>query len=400
MAETVVTPRIRGFICTTAHPAGCAKNVERQAEIARAARPSGVPDRYRVLVIGASTGYGLAGRIAATMLYRAETLGIFFERNGDATKTGSPGYYNTAAFDALAKAEGVPAHHINGDAFSTEIKNAAIAHIRETMGQVDVVIYSLASPRRTDPVTGEVYSSVLKPIGEPYIGKSIELTREEIIPVEIAPATPEEVEGSVRVMGGDDLKLWTEALLEAGVLAKRACIVPLSYIGPEVTYPIYRSGTIGKAKEHIEGVTRELDALLQAEIGGRALISVNKAVVTQASAAIPTIPLYFSVLTDILQAKGLEEEPIHQMVRLFTEHIGPGQSPTLDAEGRIRLDDHEMAPDVQAEVVRRWPLLTTETLPELGNFEDYKRGFRQLFGFEVDDVDYDAPVEVIAALEV
>lgn len=400
MAETVVTPRIRGFICTTAHPAGCAKNVERQAEVAKAARPASVPERYRVLVIGASTGYGLAGRIAATMLYGAETLGIFFERNGEATKTGSPGYYNTAAFDALAKANGVPAYHINGDAFSKEIKDAAIAQIRETMGQVDVVIYSLAAPRRTDPVTGEVYSSVLKPIGEPYVGKTIDLTKEEVIPVEIAPASSEEVEGSIHVMGGEDLKLWTEALLEAGVLAQGAYIIPLSYIGPEVTYPIYRSGTIGKAKEHIEGVTRELDSLLQTQIGGRALISVNKAVVTQASAAIPTIPLYFSVLTNILQAKGTEEEPIHQMTRLFTDQIGPGQTPTLDSEDRIRLDDREMAPDVQAEVVRRWPQLTTESLPELANFEDYKRGFRQLFGFEVDGVDYDAPVEVVGELGV
>jgi enoyl-[acyl-carrier protein] reductase/trans-2-enoyl-CoA reductase (NAD+) len=396
MAETVVTPRIRGFICTSSHPFGCAANVARQAKIAQASIPSERPERYRVLILGASTGYGLAGRIAATVLYGAETLGIFFEKNGEGTKTGSPGYYNTIAFDRLAKEAGVPAYHINGDAFSQGVREAAIAKIRETMGQVDVVIYSLAAPRRTDPATGQVYSSALKPVGERFVGKSIDLNTEELITAELQPATEEEIEGTVRVMGGDDLRLWTEALLEAGVLAQGASIIPLSYIGPEITQAIYRTGTIGKAKEHLEATTQALDALMQERVNGRALVSVNKMVLTQASAAIPTVPLYYSVVTPILRERGTHEEPIHQMVRLFTTQIGPGQTPLLDHEQRIRLDNHEMEKDVQAEVMQRWEQLTPETLGTLADFADYKRGFRQLFGFEIEGVDYDIPVEVEA----
>jgi enoyl-[acyl-carrier protein] reductase / trans-2-enoyl-CoA reductase (NAD+) len=393
MAQTVVSPRIRGFICTTAHPVGCAKNVADQIAVATASRPSELPETYRVLVLGASTGYGLAGRIAATYLYGARTLGVFFEKPGEGAKTGSPGWYNTAAFDAQARADGFDPLHINGDAFSDAIKEQVIARIRETMGQVDAVIYSLAAPRRTDPETGEVYSSVLKPLGEPYTGKTIDLNKEEVVSVTIDPATDAEVQGTVNVMGGDDLRRWTDALLVGGVLAPGAVVVPLSYIGPEVTYAIYRSGTIGRAKEHLEATTRELDARLQAAVGGRALVSVNKAVVTQASAAIPVVPLYYSVLTRLLKASGQHEEPIHQMVRLFTDHIGPGRTPTLDAESRIRLDDRELAPEVQAEVARLWPTLSTENLHEITDYAGYKRGFRQLFGFEVDGVDYEAPVE-------
>lgn len=393
MAQTVVSPRIRGFICTTSHPVGCAKNISDQIAVAKAARTQEQPDKYRVLVLGASTGYGLAGRIAATYLYGAQTLGVFFEKPGEGTKTGSPGWYNTAAFDAQSRADGYEAFHLNGDAFSSAVKEQVITRIRETMGQVDVVIYSLAAPRRTDPNTGEVYSSVLKPLREPYTGKTIDLNKEEVVSVTIDPATDAEVQGTVNVMGGDDLRLWTDALLAADVLAPGAFIIPLSYIGPEVTYAIYRSGTIGKAKEDLEATTRELDAKLQSAVGGRALVSVNKAVVTQASAAIPVVPLYYSVLTQILKANDQHEEPIHQMVRLFTDHIGPGKTPGLDSENRIRLDDRELAPDVQAEVTRRWPLLSTENLHELTDYASYKRGFRQLFGFEVDGVDYEAPVE-------
>lgn len=397
MAQTVVTPRIRGFICTTAHPAGCAANVARQIAVAEAERPASVPNAYRVLVLGASTGYGLAGRIAAAALYDAATIGVFFERNGSETKTGSPGYYNTTAFDAYAKAKGLVARHVNGDAFSDAIKEETIAAIKESVGQVDLVLYSLAAPRRTDPKTGEVYSSVLKPIGQPYVGKTMDLTKEEVTEIEVAPASEEEIASTTKVMGGDDLELWVEALLGAGVLADGAAVVPLSYIGPEITYPIYRSGTIGRAKEHIEAATERLNGRLESAIGGRAVISVNKAVVTQASAAIPTVPLYYSVLAPILEARGWQEEPIHQMVRFFTTQLGPGQSPTLDDAGRIRLDDWEMAPEVQAEVMSSWPQLTTETLPTLADFPTYKREFRQLFGFEVPGVDYAAPVEVEAA---
>jgi len=399
MSETVVTPRIRGFICTTAHPTGCTRNVANQAEVARAARPkAGVPGRYRVLILGASTGYGLAGRIAVTEMYGAQTLGVFFERPGEGEKTASPGYYNTSAFDQFARAEGIEPLNLNGDAFSRDIKEATVARIREAMGQVDLVLYSLAAPRRTDPETGTVYTSALKPIGEPYRGKTIDLSREVVVEAEIAPATEEEVEGTIHVMGGDDLRLWVEALLSGDALAPGALVVPLSYIGPEVTYPIYRSGTIGRAKEHMEATTRQMDALLTDRIVGRALVSVNKAVVTQASAAIPTVPLYYGLLTRLLKARGQHEEPIHQMVRLFATQIGPGRKPTLDAENRIRMDNYELDPAVQAEVMRLWPQITTESLYELTDFADYKRGFRQLFGFEVDGVDYTAPVETEVSL--
>jgi enoyl-[acyl-carrier protein] reductase/trans-2-enoyl-CoA reductase (NAD+) len=399
MSESVVTPRIRGFICTNAHPAGCAANVARQAEVAKAAAAEKPVSPYRVLVLGASTGYGLAGRIAATYLYGSPTLGVFFERPGEGSKTASAGWYNTAAFTEQATADGYTALNINGDAFSDEIKAETVARIKETMGQVDLVLYSLASPRRTDPETGVTYSSTLKPIGETFTGKTIDLNKETITDISIPPASEEEIEGTVNVMGGADLKRWVKALLDGDVLAQGATVIPLSYIGPEVTQPIYRSGTIGKAKEDLEKTTAEVDKELTAAVGGRALVSVNKAVVSQASAAIPVVPLYYSVLTQILKSEGKHEEPIHQMVRLLTTQIGPGTTPTLlDSENRLRLDDYEMAPEVQTEVSARWPHLTDETLPQLADFADYRQGFRQLFGFEVEGVDYAQPVEVEVAL--
>lgn len=397
MALTVISPRIRGFICTTAHPVGCARNVERQVEVARAQHGT-VPERYRVLVIGASTGYGLAARIAATWLYGAETLGIFFERPGEGTKTGTAGFYNTVAFQRLAKSENLKSINLNGDAFSSAMKEEVIARIKAEMGQVDAVIYSLAAPRRTDPRTGEVYSSTLKPIGALYTGRTIDLNNETVTEITIPPATEEDIRGTIGVMGGDDLRLWTEALLEANALAKGATVVSFSYIGPAITHPIYRSGTIGKAKEDLERTTAELNTLLQNRIGGRAYVSINKAVITQASAAIPVVPLYISLLYRIMKERGVHEEPIHQMVRLFREHIGPGQTPTLDEENRIRLDDRELAPDIQAEVSRLWNTITTDNLRTLTDYDGFKRGFRQLFGFEVEGVNYAEAVEVEASL--
>ncbi len=352
-----------------------------------------------MLVLGASTGYGLAARIAATWLYNAETLGVFFERPGDGTKTGTAGFYNTAAFHRLAKSENFKSINLNGDAFSSTMKAEVIAHIKAKMGQVDAVIYSLAAPRRTDPHTGEVYSSTLKPIGASYTGKTIDLNNETVTEITIPPATAEEIRGTIGVMGGDDLRLWTEALLEADALAEGARVVPFSYIGPEVTHPIYRSGTIGKAKEDLERTTEKLNVLLQDRIGGRACISVNKAVITQASSAIPVVPLYVSLLYRIMKERGVHEEPIHQMVRLFREHIGPGQTPTLDEENRIRLDDRELAPDIQAEVSRLWDTITTDNLRTLTDYDGFKRGFRQLFGFEVEGVNYEEEVEVEASID-
>jgi enoyl-[acyl-carrier protein] reductase/trans-2-enoyl-CoA reductase (NAD+) len=398
MALTIVSPRIRGFICTTAHPVGCARNVERQIAVARS-RQGNRPKRYRVLVLGASTGYGLAARVAATWLYGAETLGVCYERPGEDTKTGTAGYYNVVAFQRLAKQDGCLAMTLNGDAFSAAVKEQTITRLKTTMSEVDVVIYSLAAPRRIDPHTGAVYNSTLKPIGAPYTSKTINLNHDSVIEQTLPSATEDEILGTIGVMGGDDLRLWIEALLEQHALAEGARIVSFSYLGPEVTWPIYRSGTIGKAKEDLERTTTELDQVLQSRIGGHAWVSMNKGVITQASAAIPCVPLYLSLLYRIMKEKGIHEEPIQQMLRLFQDHIGPQQTPTVDDERRIRLDNYELASEIQAEVKRRWELVNTDNLKELSDYDGVKRDFRQLFGFEVEGVLYNQPVEVEASLD-
>lgn len=406
MAMAVVKPRIRGFICTTAHPAGCASNVNTQIQIARAARADQghQTDRkdargngagpLRVLVIGASTGYGLAARIAAGAMYGAGTVGVFFEREGSGAKSGTPGFYNTAAFHRYARENGLVSVNINGDAFSHEVKRQTLESIKNRLDQVDVVIYSLASPRRTDPDTGETYQAELRPIGEIYDGKSIDLNREIINEVSVEPATEAGIRGTVGVMGGDDLHLWSQALLDAGLLADGARVIPFSYIGPALTWAIYRSGTIGRAKEHLEETTKKVNSQLASAVGGEALVSVNKAVITQASAAIPVVPLYISLLYRIMRERSLHEDPIHQMVRLFRDHIGPGRTPAVDEEQRIRLDDLELGEPVQREIESVWPTITTENFRDLTDYDTYKRGFRQLFGFEVDGVAYDDPVEL------
>ena len=403
MAMAVVKPRIRGFICTTAHPAGCASNVNAQIQVARAARTARAGGQdgagpLRVLVIGASTGYGLAARIAAGAMYGAGTAGVFFEREGSGTKSGTPGFYNTAAYHRYARENGLVSVNINGDAFSHEVKRQTLGLIEDRMGQVDVVIYSLASPRRTDPDTGETYQSELRPIGDTYVGKSIDLNREIVNEVTVEPATEEGIRGTVGVMGGDDLHLWSQALLDAGLLADGARIIPFSYIGPALTWAIYRSGTIGRAKEHLEETTGKINSQLASTAGGQAVVSVNKAVITQASAAIPVVPLYISLLYRIMRERSLHEDPIHQMVRLFGDHIGPDRSPVVDGEGRVRLDDVELGEPIQQEIESVWPTITTENFRALTDYEAYKRGFRQLFGFEVDGVDYDEPVELEAEI--
>ncbi len=398
MSEMVIAPRIRGFICTTAHPAGCANNIADQIAVAKEGRTE-VPRRYRVLVVGSSTGYGLASRIAATWLYDADTIGVFYERASEDGKTATPGFYNTAAFHQQALAAGRISVNFNGDAFSTEIKAAAISAIKEKLGQVDVVIYSLASPRRTDPVTGVVYKSALKPIGETYTGNTIDLNKEVITEVVMEPATEEDIDGTIGVMGGDDLRLWVEALAAADALAPGVRVVPFSYIGPTLTWPMYRSGTIGKAKEHLESTTRQLDEAFRATYGGMAHVSINKAVITQASSAIPVVPLYISLLYRIMRERGLHEDPIHQMVRLFTEHLGPGRLPLLDAERRIRLDDREMEASIQAEIHALWGTVTTDNFRDLSDYDAFKRGFRQLFGFEVDGINYEQAVEIEARID-
>jgi enoyl-[acyl-carrier protein] reductase/trans-2-enoyl-CoA reductase (NAD+) len=394
MPPEIIQMKSRGFICVNAHPAGCRRNVERQIEVIQRGFPGKAPSPRNVLVIGASTGYGLASRIAAAWGFQARTLGVFFERAPDRGKTGSAGYYNSVAFHREAEKCGLFAASLNGDAFSDELKRSSIEIIRKQMAPLDLLIYSLASPKRVHPRTGQAHQSVLKPIGATYTNKTIDLDSEKVADITIPPADEKEISDTVTVMGGEDWRFWVEALLEQGLLAAGFRTLAYSYIGPELTWPIYRDGTIGRAKKDLEEKAHSLDALLQKRLGGQAWISVNKAVVTQASAAIPVVPLYMSLLFRVMRLKGLDESPIEQMLRLFRDHLAAGKLGGLDGEGRIRLDDLEMRPDVQSEVAGLWPRVTTENLHELSDFAVFKRGFRNLFGFEVPGVDYAQPAEI------
>ena len=391
MSRQVIKRRSRGFICVNAHPEGCRLNVERQIAVAEQAPPrEGAP--RNVLVIGASTGYGLASRIAAGWGYGARTLGVFFERPPDEEKTATAGYYNTVALDQRARRDGLLAAHINGDAFSDECKREAIEIVRRELAPLDLIIYSLASPKRAHPRTGVVHNSVLKPIGQPYSNRTIELDSEKVVNITLPPASEREISDTVAVMGGDDWRMWIDALAQEGLLAPGVRALAYSYIGPELTWPIYRDGTIGRAKNDLEQSARSLDAFLSPKFGGRALICVNKAVVTQASAAIPVVPLYVSLLIKVMTEKGLEEGPIEQMRRLFAD-LGTNADLETDETGRLRLDDREMRTDVQAEIARLWPQVTTENLRLLADFASFQRQFRNLFGFDVEGVDYQRPVE-------
>ncbi len=393
MAVQVVKPRIRGFICTNAHPVGCDQNVRDQIDhIKSVGSPKST--NLNALVLGASTGYGLASRVALTWLYGAKSIGVYYERPADGKRTATAGYYNSYALRKLAQADGFFASDVNGDAFSDDLKQETIDRIKQELGKIDVLVYSLASPRRYHPRTGAEHQSVLKPIGEPFRGKTVDLTREVITDVLIEPATEIEVEDTVAVMGGEDLEMWTEALLSEDLLATESTVVAYTYIGHELTWPIYRDGTIGKAKEDLEARINALDAKLSSALGGHAYLSVNKAVITQASSAIPVVPLYISVLYDIMNAQGINEDPIGQMGRLFSEHLGSGLTPVLDADRRLRLDDRELRADVVAEVARRWEEVNTENYLDLSDYAGFKRGFRNLFGFDVDGVDYDEPVQI------
>ena len=393
MPLQIVKRRSRGFICVNAHPEGCRRNVERWISGMRGKVPSGAPGPKNVLVIGASTGYGLASRIAAAWGCGAKTLGVFFERPPDGDKTATAGHYNTVAFHSLAQADGLFASSINGDAFSNEIKRAAADVIRAQMSPINLVIYSLASPKRTDPRTGQVHSSVLKPVGQAYSNRTIELDSEKVVDVTLQPASESEIADTVAVMGGDDWRLWMNMLVEEKLLAEGARTLAYSYIGPEITWPIYRDGTIGQAKKDLERVAADLDATLAAKLGGHAWVSVNKAVVTQASAAIPVVPLYLSLLPLVMKKKDLDEGPLEQMRRLFADFLCTGRPPKLDEARRLRLDDREMRSDVQADVAALWPHVTSENLRAMTDFARFQREFRGLFGFEVDGVDYELPVE-------
>lgn len=382
---------MRGFISVTAHPDGCAANVRAQVEVAKASvGAGGLGDN--VLVIGSSTGYGLASTLSACFGYGAATLGVCFERPSSEDKLGTAGWYNLAEAHRLAAAEGRHLETINGDAFSHEVKQQVIDALRARFGKLDVVVYSLASPRRQDPDSETVWNSVLKPVDATYTGKTIDLRSGAVTEATIERCTAEELAATVKVMGGEDWVLWIDRLQEAGLLADGVRTVAYSYMGPEISYAIYRAGTIGRAKEHLEATVPELSARL-APLGGRAMVSVNQAVVTQASAAIPAVPLYTSILLKLMKQRGTDEGPIEQIARLFADHIGPNATPTFDDRGLIRLDDLEMDAEVQSEVTSIWERIDNDNLGELSDYASYRRHFEQLFGFGVDGVDYDAPTE-------
>lgn len=386
----IVAPKIRGFICTTAHPDGCARHVAGQIAVVKR-RGLNAAGPKRVLVIGSSTGYGLSSRIAAAFGSDAATIGVFFEKPGEPERCGTAGWYNSAAFEKEAAAAGLYAKSFNGDAYSDAVKEQVIAAVKADLGQVDCVVYSLASPRRTHPVTGEVFKSVLKPIGAPYSAKNLNTGTGEVSEITIEPAQGDDVEQTVAVMGGEDWEMWIDALLAADALAPGVVTVSYSYIGPEVTWPIYKNGTIGRAKEDLERTQRALDEKL-AGLGGKAWVSVNKALVTQASSAIPVVPLYISLLYRVMKELGTHEDCIEQMDRLFRERLFGG-APQPDEAGRLRVDDWEMAPAVQSLVGERWQQVCTENLSELADFTGYQSGFLRLFGFGLEGVDYSAEAD-------
>ncbi len=388
----VIKPKVRGFVCVTAHPGGCAAQVQEQIDYVKAKGPvKGGP--RKVLVIGASTGYGLASRITSAFGSGASTVGVFFERPSEEGRPATPGWYNTIAFTRAAKAAGLYTRNFNGDAFSDAIKQEVIAALKAEVGPVDLVVYSLASPRRTHPKTGVVHKSVLKPVGTSYTNKTVDTDKGLVSEVTIEPANEAEIADTAAVMGGDDWELWMNALNDAGLIAPGATSVAYSYIGPEVTWPIYKNGTIGLAKNDLERSARKIDAMLKVNGYGRAFISVNKALVTQASSAIPVVPLYISILYKIMKAKGTHEGCIEQIQRLFATQMYNGSALTFDEAGRVRIDDWEMRPEIQAEVAKIWPQVTTENLAALTDIAGYRTEFLKLFGFGLPGINYESEVE-------
>ena len=391
----IIAPRVRGFICLTSHPTGCEQNVINQIEYVKS--KGKIEGAKKVLVIGSSTGFGLASRITSAFGSDAATIGVFFDKPSTPGRPGSPGFYNTAAFEKQAHKAGLYAKSINGDAFSNEIKDQTINLIKEDLGKIDLVIYSLASPVRTHPETGKRFKSVLKPIGQKFSNKTVDFHTGKVSEVSIEPAEGDDVENTVTVMGGEDWQMWMDALKNADVLADGATTVAYSYIGPDVTKPVYRNGTIGAAKDHLEATAFTISDSLK-DINGKAYVSVNKALVTQASSAIPVIPLYISLLFKIMKAKGNHEGCIEQIQRLYSERLFTDGEVPLDDKGRIRIDDWEMSEDVQNEVAALWEKATTENLSEIGDLEGYSNDFFNLFGFKVEGVDYDAEVDEMVTL--
>ena len=393
----IIQPKTRGFICTTAHPTGCEHNVREQINYTKAQGPVENGPK-RVLVVGSSSGYGLASRISAAFGSDAATLGVFFEKAPTEKRTGSAGWYNAAAFDRAAHEAGLYAKSLNGDAFSNAAREKVIELIREDLGQIDLLVYSLASPVRKMPDTGETVRSVLKPIGEPFRSTAIDTNKDTIIEAEIEPATEEEVANTVTVMGGEDWALWVHALKDAGVLADNFKTVAYSYVGTDITWPIYWEGALGKAKQHLDNTAAALNEELK-ETGGQANIAVLKSVVTQASAAIPVMPLYLAMVFKIMKEKNLHEGCIEQINRLFRTALY-GDSAEIDEQNRFRLDDWELRDDVQQPCRDLWPKVTTENLFELTDYAGYKAEFLKLFGFGVEGVDYDADISPIVEADI
>ncbi|TCI84659.1 enoyl-ACP reductase FabV [Tenacibaculum sp. M341] len=390
----IIEPRTRGFICLTSHPVGCEQNIKNQ--IAYIQSKGKIEGAKKVLVIGASTGFGLASRITSAFGSDAATIGVFFDKPASEGRPASPGFYNTAAFEKEAIKAGLYAKSINGDAFSNEIKDQVVQLIKEDLGQVDLVIYSLASPVRTHPETGKRYKSVLKPIGGEFSNKTVDFHTGKVSEISIKPAEGDDIENTVTVMGGEDWKMWMDTLKAENLLAEGATTVAYSYIGPSLTEAVYRKGTIGAAKDHLEATAFTITDDLKS-IGGKAYVSVNKALVTQASSAIPVIPLYISLLFKVMKEKGIHEGCIEQIERLYSERLFGG-SLDLDDKGRIRIDDWEMREDVQAEITKLWEQATTENLTELGDLKGYSNDFFNLFGFKVEGVDYNEDVNELVEI--
>ena len=384
----IIEPKTRGFICLTSHPSGCEQNVIDQINYIKS--KGAINGAKKVLVIGASTGFGLASRITSAFGSEAATIGVFFEKPPSPGRPASPGWYNSAYFEQEAHKAGLYAKSINGDAFSKEIKRQTLDLIKEDLGQIDLVVYSLASPVRTHPETGVRYKSVLKPIGASFENKTVDFHTGVVSEISIAPAAGDDVDNTIAVMGGEDWKMWMDALQEEGLLAQGCKTVAYSYVGPSLTEPVYRKGTIGRAKDHLEATAFEIKDQLKA-LNGEAYVSVNKALVTQASSAIPVIPLYISLLYKVMKEKGIHEGCIEQIQRLFQDRLYAANTPT-DEQGRIRVDDWEMREDVQEEVAKLWEKATTETLPAIGDLKGYEKDFFNLFGFMVPGVDYDEDV--------
>ena len=391
----IIEPRMRGFICLTSHPKGCEQNVKNQIKYVKSKGP--IEGAKKVLVIGASTGFGLASRITSAFGSDAATIGVFFEKPPVEGRPGSPGWYNSAAFEIEAHKAGLYAKSVNGDAFSNEVKKQTLDLIKADLGQVDLVIYSLASPVRLHPVTGVLHRSVLKPIGSTYTNKTVDFHTGIVSEISIEPCQDDDIANTVAVMGGEDWSMWMEALKVENLLAPGVKTLAYSYIGPSLTEAVYRKGTIGRAKDHLEASAFSISDSLKS-IDGQAFVSVNKALVTQASSAIPVIPLYISLLYKIMKEEGIHEGCIEQIQRLYQDRMFTGKAIPTDDKGRIRIDDWEMRDDVQEKVATLWKQATTESLPEIGDLPGYKQDFLNLFGFGFEGVDYLADADEMVSV--